>query len=234
MNISDNKKYIIATIKPWNIDNARKFLLAKYGRNTLLLTNNKELTYKRIRKINPRYIFFPHWSWIIPDEIYKNYECVVFHMTDLPFGRGGSPLQNLIERGIYKTKITAIKVVKKLDAGPIYLKRSLALDGSAAQIFKKASQIVFKDMIPYIIKNEPIPAPQRGKVVKFKRRTPEMGNVRNLNSVRKIYDYIRMLDAESYPPAFLETSRLRIEFSDAKLRKYYVLANAKVRMKNEQ
>ncbi len=49
-----------------------------------------------------------------------NFNCVVFHMTDLPFGRGGSPLQNLISRGIYKTKISAIKVVKEIDAGPIY------------------------------------------------------------------------------------------------------------------
>jgi len=28
-------------------------------------------------------------------------------MTDLPFGRGGSPFQNLIARGIYDTKIIA-------------------------------------------------------------------------------------------------------------------------------
>ena len=46
-------------------------------------------------------------------------------MTDLPFGRGGSPLQNLIERGIKQTKISAIKCVKELDGGDIYLKRDL-------------------------------------------------------------------------------------------------------------
>ncbi len=26
------------------------------------------------------------------------FECVCFHMTDVPYGRGGSPLQNLIIR----------------------------------------------------------------------------------------------------------------------------------------
>ena len=31
-------------------------------------------------------------------EIHENYKCIIFHMTDLPFGRGGSPLQNLISR----------------------------------------------------------------------------------------------------------------------------------------
>ena len=46
-------------------------------------------------------------------------------MTDLPYGRGGSPLQNLIVRGHKHTMISAIKCVKELDAGPIYLKKPL-------------------------------------------------------------------------------------------------------------
>lgn len=231
MNVLDNKRYIIATVKPWNVANAKKFIINNLGWDGLLLTNSKELTYQMVKKINPRYIFFPHWSWIIPEEIYKNYECVVFHMTDLPFGRGGSPLQNLINRGIYRTKISAIRVVKELDAGPIYFKKSLQLNGSAAQIFKEASRIIFKDMIPYIINNEPNPSPQKGHIVKFERRNPDMGNMANLNNIKKIYDYIRMLDAEGYPCAFIETKKLKIEFSNAKFIKGIVSANAKIEVK---
>ena len=44
-------------------------------------------------------------------------------MTDLPFGRGGSPLQNLIVRGYKSTKLTAIKVQSGIDTGDIYLKK---------------------------------------------------------------------------------------------------------------
>lgn len=44
-------------------------------------------------------------------------------MTDLPYGRGGSPLQNLIVRNHYKTKISEIRVKKEIDSGPIYLKK---------------------------------------------------------------------------------------------------------------
>ena len=46
-------------------------------------------------------------------------------MTDLPFGRGGSPLQNLIIRGIYDTKISAIKANKEIEAGDIYCQHNL-------------------------------------------------------------------------------------------------------------
>ena len=42
-------------------------------------------------------------------------------MTDLPFGRGGSPLQNLIVRGYKETMLSAIKCVGEVDAGPIYI-----------------------------------------------------------------------------------------------------------------
>src|SRR5262245_11007285 len=59
--------------------------------------------------IKVRYIFFPHWSSIVPAVITQAFECIAFHMTDLPYGRGGSPLQNLIANGATKTKITAFK-----------------------------------------------------------------------------------------------------------------------------
>ncbi|MGG3804445.1 hypothetical protein [Metabacillus fastidiosus] len=59
-------------------------------------------------------------------------------MTDLPFGRGGSLLQNLIVRGIYETKISAIKCVKELDAGQIYVKESLFLYGNVKEIYLRA------------------------------------------------------------------------------------------------
>ena len=58
-------------------------------------------------------------------------------MTDLPYGRGGSPLQNLIMMGKRNTKLTAFKCVKKLDSGPIYLKKKLSLDGNLEEIFQE-------------------------------------------------------------------------------------------------
>lgn len=225
--------YLIVTIKSWNIQRAHELISNSPHLNIDLITDKKELTFNRLKNLNPRFVFFPHWSWIIPRKIFENFECVIFHMTDLPFGRGGSPLQNLIERGIYETKISALKVVKDLDAGPIYFKRDLTLDGSATEIFCRASDIIFNEMIPEIIKNEPKFTPQRGKTTIFKRRIPEQSDISNLTTSTKVYDYIRMLDAEGYPPAFVETSKLKIEFSKGKLNNGYVSAQAKIKVKNE-
>ena len=233
MKVTNNNKITIATIKSWNIEKAKKLISDNPQLKIQLITNKDELTYENVDKFKPRYVFFPHWSWIIPKEIYNNFECVVFHMTDLPFGRGGSPLQNLIIRGLTETKISAIRVVKDIDAGPIYLKHDLDLQGSATEIFIRLSEIVFGKMIPYILNESPEPIPQQGDSVIFKRRTPDQSNISSIRDISKIYDYIRMLDAEGYPPAFVETSQLRIEFFKGKLDNGYVLAQAKIKVKNE-
>jgi methionyl-tRNA formyltransferase len=159
-------------------------------------------------------IFIPHWSYIIPSEIYMNYECIVFHMTDLPYGRGGSPLQNLIVRGHKETKISALRVVKELDAGAVYLKKELSLSGTAEEIFTRANGVI-EGMISEIISKDLEPKAQEGDIVKFKRRKPEDGNMNDLKDLKTTFDYIRMLDAEGYPHAFLETSNLKLEFTNA-------------------
>lgn len=201
--------------------------------DVVIITRKEDLTYESISKLDPKYIFFPHWSWRVPKEIYENFECIVFHMTDLPFGRGGSPLQNLILRGFKKTKISAIKATGKLDAGPIYIKRSLSLNGSAEAIYKGASKVIFEKMIPYILEKgkELTPKPQKGEVVLFTRRKPEESRIPEDIDLDGVYDYIRMLDAEGYPPAFIETKNLIFEFKKAKRYKNFIKAEVIIREK---
>jgi len=208
---------VIATIKEWNIENYFK-LKEKYGHefNFHLISNSEALTEEFIQKINPNYIFFLHWSWIIPKNIYNNFNCVLFHMTDLPYGRGGSPLQNLIMNKVYKTKISAIKVSENIDSGDIYLKESLDIStGSAQDIFKRSSQITFEKMIPEFLSSKLSAKEQSGEIVTFKRRTPEQSSIKTVKdlSLTSLYDFIRMLDGEGYPKAYIEIENIKIEFS---------------------
>ena len=182
--------------------------------DSLVVTKKEDLISKKIKKFKPDYIFFLHWGYKIPGEIYKNYKCIVFHMTDLPFGRGGSPLQNLIVRNYKYTRLSAIEVVEDFDAGDVYLKKNLSLSGTADQIFLRADKII-KEMISKIILKNIVPRPQKGPVTIFKRRTPEESNIAKLESLSEVYDYIRMLDGIGYPKAFIETDNLKLEFSKA-------------------
>ena len=138
--------------------------------NWFLLEDKLLLKSDYLEKNKIESIFILHWSFLIPKEIYKNIKCILFHMTDLPFGRGGSPLQNLIKLGFKQTKVSALRVTNKIDAGPIYLKRELDLSGSAKEIFSRTSLVIYK-MIVEIIEKNIKPTPQKGNPFYFKRRT---------------------------------------------------------------
>lgn len=211
-------KILICTIKSWNIELAEELKRTCSDKHEIQIFTDKEnLTVEAVKAYDPEIIFFPHWSYIIPEEIFENWQCIVFHMTDLPYGRGGSPLQNLIVRGHKETKISAIHVTKILDEGPVYCKEDLTLDGSAEEIFKKASDIIFHKMMPYIIEEKPEPVPQEGEVVVFKRRKPSQSELQAEMTTEEIYDYIRMLDAEGYPNAYVMLGKHKLSFTKARL-----------------
>lgn len=186
-----------------------------------------EKVIKLAKEKKPRHIFFPFYSHILPPELYKNYECVGFHMTNLPFGRGGTPLQNLVLRGHAATLMTAFKIDGVVDGGDIYFKCPLYLDGTAEQIYARAREIIYY-MISQIIEKKMSTYPQVGKITKFKRRTPKESNISKVKGLDKLYDFIRMLDAEGYPHAFLETKNLKFEFTRASVEKGYLLADVKI------
>ncbi len=194
----------------------------------LYASNTRELE-ETLRTTNPRYVFFLHWSWIVPEHIWKSHECVCFHMTDVPYGRGGSPLQNLILAGHHQTKLTALRMIADVDAGPVYAKRLLTLDGSAEEIYRRAGQLSI-EIIQWMIAQNPQPTPQEGEVVIFKRRKPEQSGLPNSGSLQSAYNFIRMLDADGYPNAFLEYGEYIINFRNAKYIGDRVFAEAEIRL----
>ena len=210
-----NNQYIVATVKPWNISAYNKYVPRLNGQ-WHLVTEPLLLRSELLNDLKPRFIFFPHWSWRISDDVLKQNECVCFHMTDLPYGRGGSPLQNLIVRGKKSTKISALRMVPELDAGPIYMKRDLPLDGSAQEIYTRAADIIF-EMIKDIVEITPTPKEQIGPITHFDRRKPKDSELPYRGDLDMLYDHIRMLDAETYPPAFITHGDYLINFSEVSL-----------------
>lgn len=205
-------------------------LRERLGLNVLRVRDPVHLQPDALRAFQPDYVFFPHWSWMIPAEVHEAFECVIFHMTDLPFGRGGSPLQNLIVRGLKETQLTALRCVADLDAGPIYMKIPMSLVGTAEEILLRAAYLTER-MIERIVQERPLARPQGGEVTIFRRRTPKDGDLVELDDLGKLFDHIRMLDATGYPPAFVETRYFRFEFSRASLKSDGVIADVKITRK---
>ena len=217
---------IIVSEKSWHQSMASD-LGARLGCDFTLINSPESFNLATLQQIQPRYVFFPHWSYLISPEIFNSFECIVFHMTDLPFGRGGTPLQNLISRGFTETKISALKCTKEIDAGPIYLKRDLSLDGTAQEIYERAS-VIIADMIYEIVKENVSPVEQSGDPVVFERRKPEEGNLIRSKNIEAAYDLIRMLDADGYPHAVVEVGELVFRFRNASLDSNGLSANVQI------
>ena len=210
--LHDKRPLLLLSGRPWNSDLADR-LSRRLDRPVENISAPSQLTSEVVSAIDPLWIFVPHWSHLIPESIWGSWPTVIFHMTDLPYGRGGSPLQNLIQRGHSSTVITALRCSAGLDAGDVFLKQPLSLHGSAEEIFLRADGLI-EQMIERIVREEPLAKPQQGRSVVFSRRTPAQSDLASCQegSLSDWFDQIRMLDAESYPHAFLEAHGMRLEF----------------------
>lgn len=119
-----------------------------------------------------RYVFFLNWSERVSDALLSRYECVNFHCTPLPYGRGGHPIENMILQGHTETVITAHRMTSELDAGPIYGRYGpVSLAGTKAAIQERFVAPVAL-LMRGIVEMEPEPSPQEGTPTCFKRLSP--------------------------------------------------------------
>jgi len=200
-----------------------KFLSKKF----ILLTKKKFLNINYLNKKKIKKIFVPYWNYRIPKEIYKIFEVYGFHSTPLPFGRGGSPVQNMIIRGYQFSTLCSFKLNGIIDSGDIYLKKRFSLKGKGQTIFEKIDSLII-DMILKLIKYKKLPTPQVGKITYFKRRNGKNNELPTKFNLTKIYDHIRMLDIKDHPKSNLKSKDTNINFFDPKKFKNHIIAKVKI------
>ncbi len=218
--------FLIITKKIWNKRNYSNLDKRKFK------ISNK-VSSKIISKIKPKIIFFIHWSKKISENLLKKNLCIQFHSSDLPKFRGGSPIQNQILRKVIKTKISAFKVNNFIDAGDICLKKDFYLKGNAENIYQNMEKKCIQ-MIRIISKKKKLKFyKQLGKISFFKRRKLEQSNLikNNFKDYSSLFDFIRMLDADGYPKAFINIGKFRIKLSNAKLHKNNITGEFNINLK---
>ena len=164
-------------------------------------------------------VFFPHFSKKIPSDFLEKYNCVGFHTGDLPSDRGGSPIQNKILRGEYRTVVSAIKLIDDIDAGAVICSNPVNLEhGSIEDILRYISKTISK-LVRLILTSNLEPVQQIGipRLNPRLRKSDSQLHIETLG-IREIYDRIRMLDGLDYPPAFFIIGQYRIYLTDAEFR----------------
>ncbi len=214
---NENKKITLMTI--FNMFNLKHF-------DNFYFVSSVYETYCMIDSLaNLDKIFLIHFSEILPKDIYEKYYCVNFHIGNLPKGRGGSPIQHLILQERYVTFINALKITDILDGGPILLSTSIKLIGSLTDIWDNIFKAIFNQIsILCPTKGDILETTQNdSKATYFKRRKPEESDLSIFLNTKKerykIYDFIRMLDDDNYPRAFLNFENFKLLFKNAILSK---------------
>jgi len=181
------------------------------------IQNKKELkdtlTLKNREKIQK--VFFFHWSFIVPEIIFSNYECIVIHTANLPNGRGGSPIQNQISDNVVHSHVNALRMTGDLDGGDIYCRKPITLQGTLNDIWHViaiSSFDLIKSIVDLDIKCQPQAKPTSES---YKRRKDNKIPFEQDANLRQIYDFIRMLDGNNYPKSYVELGAFRLEFSRA-------------------
>jgi methionyl-tRNA formyltransferase len=144
---------------------------------------------------------------------------VVAHASDLPTGRGWSPLAWQVLDGQNVIPITLFEAVDEIDAGPIYLKDSVhfqsgeLLPEMQAALGSKIIEMClrFAEAVDISATN---PEPQIGQASHYQRRTPEDSRIDPNRTIADQFDLLRVVDNERYPAFFEHRGRryiLRIE-----------------------
>ena len=159
--------------------------------------------FKKIK--NYDYVFVLGYTKILPKTlIEKNKLVTVIHESNLPKGKGISPLQWQILQNKNIIKINLIKLESKVDSGDIILTDDLKFNGSELydEIRKKQAEATFKLIDKFLSKKICCYKKQKGKESFFRKRSPADSKVDIKQSLKKSFNLLRICNNEKWPAFF--------------------------------
>lgn len=140
-----------------------------------------------------------------PSVLERNRRNLVIHASDLPKGRGWSPLSWLILQGENRIPVCLLEAIDALDAGPIIYKEWLLFEGhelisemrnSLGVAHVKLCQRFLEEKMP------PSGIPQKGDATCFGRRRPADSKLDSRKTIEEQFNLLRIVDNERYPAFF--------------------------------
>ena len=135
---------------------------------------------------------------------------MVIHESDLPLGRGWSPLSWQVLEGKNQIPVVLFEAREELDAGQIYLKDIIHLNGSELLSEIKHKQGVKTiEMVCKFLEEWPDlePVEQVGTPTFYSRRTIEDDRIDVQKTLAENFDHLRIVDNEKYPAWFEHRGR---------------------------
>ena len=192
------------------LDNTTDWI-KKYIKKSQLLNKSKKFyskmftNYKNIK--NYDIVFVLGYTRILsPIFLKKNKLNLVVHASNLPRGKGFSPIQWQILKNKKRISFCLFKAEKKLDSGEIYEKHSLLFKGT--ELYDRIRYMQAKATIQIIssfLKKYPklVSRKQKGQSTFYRRRTYKDSKLNINKSIKKLFNQMRIANNQDWPAYFI-------------------------------
>jgi len=135
---------------------------------------------------------------------------IIVHESDLPKGKGWSPVTWQIIEGKTKIPVTLFEAENEIDSGKIYLKEYFNLNGGELlnEIRDKQGRITIKLILEYLNsypKNKSYC--QTGEESYYAKRTKESSRLDVDKNIKDQFNILRVCDNDNYPAFFIMNNK---------------------------
>lgn len=160
------------------------------------------------------FCFCLSFSQLIPTIIRQQFKhALVVHESDLPAGKGWSPLTWQILEGKKRIPITLFEAADDVDSGPIYAQRWIEFEGhELVDELREGQATATKDICQWFVDHYPESLSevreQQGLESFYARRRPKDSELDPNKTIAEQFNLLRVADNERYP-AFFELNGRR-------------------------
>ena len=154
------------------------------------------------------FCFCLSFSQLVPSLIRQRFRhTLVVHESDLPAGKGWSPLTWQILEGKNRIPVTLIEAADAVDSGPIYAKRWINFKGDELVAELRDCQArVTLELCSWFVDNYPKsvsePQEQQGQETYYPRRWPKNSELDPNKTIAEQFNLLRVVDNDRYPAWF--------------------------------
>jgi methionyl-tRNA formyltransferase len=166
-----------------------------------------EVIYRPEQAVGGDILFLISCPFIIGSEMRSRYtKTLVVHASDLPRGRGWSPMVWEVLEGAQSITVTLLEAEDKVDSGAIWKKLSFAV--ADHELYDEINAKLFGTtcaLMDFAIANfhTIVPAAQgEGGSSYYRKRTPEDSRLDPDKSIRQQFDLLRICDPQRFPAFF--------------------------------
>jgi methionyl-tRNA formyltransferase len=193
------KVAIITSLNQWFVPYAKE--LSNQIKNSRVLFDHTKI------KDGFDVLFILSYHKVIPKNfLKKNRHNIVVHASDLPKGKGWSPMFWQILEGKNSIVFTMFEADTSIDSGGVYMKRTLQLDGFELnkELRKKQADFIVQMCFEFLNGYEKFktPKPQKGKESFYPKRTAKDSRLDIDKTIKEQFNLLRIVDNEEYPAFF--------------------------------